>query len=71
MNYLEFIIDLLTLISFDIFIGFITYVGYNFFDKKYNSNLEINILKEENKFLKEENKKVNGSSTSFWSDSDD
>ena len=71
MNYLEFIIDLLTLISFDIFIGFITFVAYNFFDKKYNSKLEINILKEENKFLKDENKKVNGSSTSFWSDSDD
>ena len=30
------------------------------------SQLEINILKEENKYLKEENKKVNGTSADFW-----
>ena len=30
------------------------------------SQLEINVLKEENKYLIEENKKVNGTSADFW-----
>ena len=66
MNFLEFLISLGWLVSIDCFIGFILYVSYNYFDKKYNSSLEINILKEENKYLKEENKKINGASTDFW-----
>ena len=66
MNILEFIYKILFLISNDILIGFIRYVAYNYFDKKYMSNLEINILKDENNYLKEENKKLNGTSTDFW-----
>lgn len=66
MNGLSFLLGLLVLISVDVFVGFVLYVAYNYFDKKYNSALEINILKEENKYLKEENKKVNGASTNFW-----
>lgn len=66
MNVLEFLVSFGWLVSIDCFIGFILYVSYNYFDKKYNSSLEINILKEENKFLKEENRKVNGASTDFW-----
>lgn len=66
MNVLEFIYRILFLISNDFFIGFILYIAYNYFDKKYMSNLEINILKEENNYLKEENKKINGTSTDFW-----
>ena len=66
MNILEFIIKILNLISIDVIVGFILYVLYTYFDKKYMSQLEINILKEENKWLKEENKKVNGTSADFW-----
>ena len=41
-------------------------VRTTYFDKKYMSQLEINILQEENKYLKKENKKVNGTSADFW-----
>jgi hypothetical protein len=70
MNILQFLISLGWLISIDSIVGFILYVSYNYFYKKYDSNLEINILKEENKYLKEENKKVGGASTDFWKKSD-
>ena len=65
MNFLEFIIELLKIGSFDVIIGFILYVGYKYFDRKYNSDLRITILEEENKYLKEQNQKINGS-TNFW-----
>ena len=65
MNFLEFIIELLKIGSFDVIIGFILYVGYKYFDRKYNSDLKITVLEEENKYLKKENQKVNGY-TSFW-----
>ncbi len=65
MNFLEFIIELLKIGSFDVIMGFILYVGYKYFDRKYNSDLKITVLEEENKYLKQENQKVNGS-TSFW-----
>lgn len=65
MNFLEFVIELLKIGSFDGIMGFILYVGYKYFDRKYNSNLKITALEEENKYLKQENQKVNGS-TSFW-----
>ena len=57
---------MLRLISIDVIVGFIVYVFYTYFDKKYMSQLEINILQEENKYLKKENKKVNGTSADFW-----
>ena len=66
MNFLDFLISLGWLVSIDCFVVFILYVSYHYFDKKYNSSLEINILKEENKYLIEENKKINGASTDFW-----
>ena len=66
MNFLEFLISLGWLVSVDCFIGFVLYVLYNYFDKRYNSSLEINILKEENEFLKKENQKINGTSSDFW-----
>lgn len=66
MNFLEFLISLGWLVSIDSFIGFVLYVLYNYFDKRYNSSLEINILKEENDFLKKENQKINGTSSDFW-----
>lgn len=66
MNSLEFIYKILSLISVDVIVGFTVYVLYTYFDKKYMSQLEINILQEENKYLKEENKKVKGTSADFW-----
>lgn len=69
MNGLSFMFGLLCLISIDCILGFITFIFYRYFDLKYFSQLEINMLKEENKYLKDENKKVNGS-TDFWSSED-
>ena len=66
MNILSFIFGLLCLISIDCILGIIIYFGWKYFDMKYFSKLEINILKEENEYLKKENKKVSGASTSFW-----
>lgn len=66
MNGLSFMFGLLCLISIDCILGFITFIFYRYFDLKYFSQLEINMLKEENKYLKDENKKVNGS-IDFWS----
>ena len=66
MNFLSFLISLGWLVSFDCIAGFLLFVFYNFFDKKYNSKLEIEILKQENDYLKEEIKKVNGTSSDFW-----
>ena len=68
MDFLSFIFGLLCLISIDTILGFIVYTLWKYFDMKYFSNLEINILKEENKYLKEQNKKINGTSSDFWSD---
>ena len=70
MNFLEFLIKLLGLISFDILFGFIIWILYKYIDYKYFSSLEITILKEENEYLKNENKKINGTSTKFWDKED-
>lgn len=66
MNSLEFIYKILSLISIDVIAGFIVYVFYTYFDKKYMSQLEISLLQEENNYLKKENKKCNGTSADFW-----
>lgn len=65
MNSLSFFFGLLCLISID----FVIYNLYKYFNLKYFSRLEINQLKDENKYLKEENQKLSGSS-SFWSKND-
>ena len=62
MNVKEFIIELLKIASFDVIMGFILYVGYRYFDRKYNSDLRITVLED---YLKEQNQKINGS-TNFW-----
>lgn len=66
MSGLSFFFGLLCLISIDIGVGFIIFIFYRYFDMKYFSDLEINQLKEENKYLREENQKIKGS-TDFWS----
>lgn len=57
MNGLEFIINLLWIISIDLILIFILFTIYRYIDYKYFSKLEIEQLKAENKYLKEENKK--------------
>lgn len=66
MNGLSFLLGLLILLSCDILLGFIIFIFYRYFDLKFFSDLEINQLKEENKYLREENQKIEGS-TDFWS----
>lgn len=68
MNGFEFIVWLLAISSFDVIFGFILFIGFQYFQRKYNSKLDISILEEENRFLKEENQKVNGTSTNFWNE---
>ena len=67
MSGLGFFLGLLILISADVMLGFIIFTFYRYFNLKYFSDIEINQLKEENKYLKEENKKLGGSSANFWS----
>lgn len=67
MNFLQFIFSLLCLISVDVFLGLFTFIFYQYFNDKYNSKLDVVALREENNYLKNENKKVNGSVT-FWDD---
>lgn len=66
MNLLSFLFGLLCLASIDIILGFVVYTFWKYFDMKYFSELEISLLKQENEFLKEENKKINGTSNDFW-----
>lgn len=68
MNGLEFFINLLWITSIDVIVGFIVFIIYKYVDLKYFSNFEINMLKEENKYLKEENQRLKGTSTNFWSE---
>lgn len=68
MNGLQFIYSILCLISIDVSIGFCIYLFWKFLDLRYFSTSEIEQLKTENKYLKEENRKINGTSTEFWSD---
>lgn len=68
MNGLSFTIGLLSIISLDVILGFLIFMLYKYVDMKYFSNLEIEQLKSENKYLKEENNKLYGTSTNFWSD---
>ena len=66
MNFLEFLIELFWIISIDCILGFVLFVGYQFYKRKYDSKLAISLLEEENRYLKEENRKVDGTSINFW-----
>ena len=66
---LKLVINLLWVVSLDTIFGFSLYLLWKFLDLKYFSTSEIELLKQENEYLKNENKKVNGSSSDFWSDS--
>ena len=68
MGWLSFFFGLLCLISIDCILGFLIYTLWKYFDMKYFSELEINTLKNENEYLKQENEKINGTSSDFWSD---
>ena len=66
MSLLSFIFSLLCLISIDCFLTFIIFIFYKYYDLKYFSTSEVELLKQENEYLKNENKKINGTSTNFW-----
>lgn len=66
---LKLIITILWVISVDCIAGFLLYLLWKYLDLKYFSSSEIEILRQENEYLKQENKKVNGTSSDFWSDS--
>lgn len=55
-----FILYFLVLISFDVIIGVLLFLLWRYLDCKYFSTSEIELLKNENEYLKQENKKING-----------
>ena len=57
---------LLVLISFDVIIGILLFLLWRYLDCKYFSTSEIELLKNENEYLKQENKKVSCSSSEFY-----
>ena len=64
--FFQLLLNYLILISTDVFVGFIIWIIYKYIDLKYFSSFEITTLKEENKYLRNENQKINGTSTNFW-----
>lgn len=66
MMFFQLLLNYLILISTDVFVGFIIWIIYKYIDLKYFSSFEITTLKEENKYLRNENQKINGTSTNFW-----
>lgn len=71
MVFFEILFKYLCLISFDILFGFLAFLLWKYVNDTYFSHLELTLLREENKYLKEQNLKVNGTSTDFWSDNYD
>lgn len=68
MSFLSFVFGLLCLLSIDTIFGFLIYILWKYIDSKYFSKLELTLLQNENEYLKQENKKIRGTSTDFWSD---
>lgn len=66
MTIKEFILSLLWLVSFDCIVGFLLYLFWRYLDLQFFSDFEISTLKQENEYLKNENRKINGTSTDFW-----
>ena len=66
MNFLDFIFNILCLVSIDTILGVLTYIIWKYFDLKYFSKFEVTLLQNEIEYLKKENKKLNGPSTDFW-----
>ena len=52
---------LLVLISFDVIIGILLFLLWRYLDCKYFSTSEIELLRNENEYLKKENMKIYGS----------
>lgn len=70
MNWKEFIIELLRLVSFDFGIGFVLYLTWKYIDLKYFSTFDVETLRRENALLKSENQKIGGTSAEFWGKED-
>lgn len=67
INGLCFIAIIFAIISYVCINGFALFLAWKFLDLKYFSTSDIELLREENKYLREENKKVHGTSDEFWS----
>ena len=63
---LNLLINLLWVISIDFILGFALFLIWKYLDLRYFSTSEIEQLKAENEYLRQENLKVNGSSSDFW-----
>lgn len=70
MNWKEFFIEILRLASLDIGIGFILYISWKYIDLKYFSTFDVETLKIENKYLREQNKKIGDNPDDFWKEED-
>lgn len=68
MTFTSFIFGILCLISIDSILGFLIYLLWKYLDLRYFSKFEVTLLQNEIEYLKQENKKLNGTSTDFWSD---
>lgn len=68
MNFISFVVWILIIISFDSLFGFFLFLIWKYLDLKYFSTSEIELLRQENKYLKEENRKIGGNNTEFWDD---
>lgn len=66
INGLCFIAIILVVISFTSCSGFALFLAWKYLDLKYFSTSEIELLRQENEYLKEENKKIHGTSDDFW-----
>ena len=66
MEFFNLLFKYLCLISVDSILGFSLYLLWKYLDLKYFSKFEVTLLQNEIEFLKQENKKINGTSTDFW-----
>lgn len=62
----HFILGFLTISSIDSIFGFALYLLWKYLDLKYFSTTEIELLKEENEYLKMEIKKVASKDTTLY-----
>lgn len=70
MSWKEFILKFLILFSIDGFGISLLYIAWKYIDLKYFSTFDVETLKRENEYLRQENRKINGTSTEFWSKED-
>lgn len=70
MTWKQFIIEFLGLASVDVFIAVILYLLWKYLDLKYFSTFDIETLRRENEYLKQQNRNLDSSTTEFWGEGD-